>query len=344
MRRMDFPLISAKFCDYRVLMRKFLIMRRQKTIGLYLTGGLGNQLFQFAAAITNSQGRLIEIIEKPGRPRLNSNGDPEIFSLSLDNLANIHRRKEDGFILGKSVAYVLRCSILPDRLERNRLFSMITVLMAAVLHSFYFRRLYFPLTIPDVGYSKITRSKKLERVFNPFLVGYFQSFVWPESVRIRLQSLKLVDEGPRLQSLRLEAQLMAPTIIHIRRGDYEELEKTHGLPGENYYRAAMDIVDKSYASHPIWVFSDDVNQARKILAWLPKERVKYISDVDGQSASSLMAMRLGCAYIIANSTFSWWGAFLSECEDPLVVAPNPWFTGRKEPSLLIPSKWIRITY
>jgi hypothetical protein len=121
------------------------------------------------------------------------------------------------------------------------------------------------------------------------------------------------------------------------------LQKTVGILGEGYYRKAMEIVDRAYSANPVWVFSDEVSEARKILDWLPSERVKYIAEVDGQSAASLMAMRLGCAFVIANSTFSWWGAFLSEHENPLVVAPEPWFIGQKDPSLLIPSSWIRIS-
>jgi len=106
----------------------------------------------------------------------------------------------------------------------------------------------------------------------------------------------------------------------------------------------MAIINQSYPTNTIWVFSDEENEARRILNWLPSARVKFISDVDGESAASLMAMRLGCAYVIANSTFSWWGAFLSECEEPLVVAPKPWFLGQHEPSFLIPQNWIRIEY
>jgi len=319
-------------------------MRSKKRIGVYLSGGLGNQLFQLAAAISNSQGRGIEVIDKPGHRRLNSNNDPEIFDLTVDTITNIYRRKEEGFLLGKSIEYILRISIRPRRIEKNKLFLFTAISAATVLHSLCFRRLYFPLIISEPGSSNITRRKLVEKFYNPFLIGYFQSFVWPESVRPQLQALTVVKEGPDLRSLRLEAELLAPVIIHVRRGDYKELKDTYGIPGENYYRRAMRIIDGTYANHPVWIFSDEVCEARKILNWLPLDRVKFIPAVDGQAAASLMAMRLGCAYVIANSTFSWWGAFLSHCENPLVIAPKPWFFGYKEPDLLIPSSWIRVTH
>ena len=318
-------------------------MRKKRTLGLYLTGGLGNQLFQIAAAISIAGDREIEVLEKPGRPRLNSNKDPELFSLSVTKLANINRKNEDSFLLQKSTGYVLRSSIYPSKIEQNRFFALATNLAATIIQSMQIRKPYYPVASSEVGYSELIRRSSIEKVFNPFLIGYFQSFVWPESIQGQLRSLTINSVGPDLRLLRIEAEAIAPVVIHIRRGDYKA-ETAFGLPGEKYYKSGMEIIDRSHSHHPIWVFSDDVNEAREILSWLPPERVKYISDVDGQSAASLMAMRLGSAYVIANSTFSWWGAFLSDTQDPVVVVPDPWFIGQKEPNLLIPKDWIRIQY
>jgi hypothetical protein len=319
----------------------FLNVTKEKTVGLYLTGGLGNQLFQLAAAISIAQGREIEILEKPGRPRLNMNNDPEMFSLSVTRIADVRRIKKDSYLLRKSTGYLLRSGIWPGKFERIPLIGVATKLTAAMILSMRIKKLYFPMSSSDVGYSDLKFQKILERYMNPFLIGYCQTFVWADTVKSQLEKLSINQVGPDLQSLRFEAKSMAPIIIHIRRGDYKA-ETTFGLPGENYYKAGMDIIDRSHSSHPIWVFSDDVSEAKRVLGWLPSERIKYISDVDQQSSASLMAMRLGCAYIIANSTFSWWGAFLSETNNPLVVAPNPWFIGQKEPAFLIPKDWIRI--
>ena len=316
-------------------------MTKKKTVGLYLTGGLGNQLFQLAAAISIAQGREIDILEKPGRPRLNINNDPELFSLNVDRIANIRRIKKDGYLLRKSLGYLLRSGVWPGKFDKISIIAMATKLVAAMIQSFRIKNLYFPMNSSDVGYSDLKFRRRFERHINPLLIGYFQSFMWADSVKTRLETLCINQTGSDLQSLKLEAQLIAPIVIHIRRGDYK-LETTFGLPGENYYKSGMELINRYYPSHPIWVFSDDVNEAKQVLSWLPSERLKYISEVDQQSAASFMAMRLGCAYIIANSTFSWWGAFLSETKNPLVIAPEPWFIGQKEPSFLIPKDWIRI--
>jgi hypothetical protein len=318
-------------------------MNKVKKTGLYLTGGLGNQLFQFAAALSFSQKGDIEIFEKLGKPRLNSKGDPELFNLNVGQITPITRRCEDNLLLRKSSGYILRSKIWPSKLEKMTIVRVLADLAAAAIQTFNFRNLFFPISISEVGYMQIKMKKFLAMSFNPFLIGYFQSFVWSESVKSKLQSLSLIQEGPEIRGLRQEAELQRPIIVHIRRGDYKA-ESTFGLPGESYYQDAMKIIDRQFPANLIWVFSDEESEARKILKWLPPERLKYIPDVDGESAASLMAMRLGCAYVIANSTFSWWGAFLSECEEPLVVAPKPWFAGQQEPSLLIPPNWIRVEY
>jgi len=318
-------------------------MRRVKTVGIYLTGGLGNQLFQLAAALSLAQGTQIYTFEKPGRPRLNLNGDPELFNLSIDQITSIRRGEKDGLLLRKSLGFNLRSSASPRKNERIFLTRFLANLVTTSIQSIYLRKFFYSILSQEIGYHQMRTRKTIDRLFDPALVGYFQSYVWPESVRSKLQSLRLVKEGPDLKSLRIEANVISPVVVHIRRGDYET-QATFGLLGENYYRKAIEKIDFFYADNPIWVFSDEVSEAKKILAWLPQERLKYISDVDGQSAASLMAMRLGCAYVIANSTFSWWGAFLSEKEAPLVVAPDPWFTGQSEPSMMIPTHWLRIKH
>ena len=314
---------------------------RRRYFGLYLTGGLGNQLFQFAAALSSAENREIRIFEDLGKPRLNHRGNPELFSFKIDQVFAISHNSNNSFFASKSAGYLLRSSIWPKRFEKPRVIRMMTRVAATIVQSFILRDLLSPVTISRVGYQRIRVNRLSTKIFNPLLIGYFQSSVWPMEVQNQLQVLTLCKEGPVLQELKLQSQAIKPIVVHIRRGDYRN-ESTFGLLGRDYYSKAFGIIQEQFPNHPIWVFSDEISEAKSILAFIPQNRIQYIADVDGESAASLTAMRYGCAYIIANSTFSWWGAFLSTSENPLVIAPEPWFIGQIDPLHLIPENWIRI--
>jgi hypothetical protein len=91
----------------------------------------------------------------------------------------------------------------------------------------------------------------------------------------------------------------------------------------------------------IWVFSDEIELAKEKIPEIYLDRVRWIENVDNSSAASLDAMRLGHGYVIANSTFSWWGAMLSVNTEAPVVAPKKWFRNAPDPVDLIPDSWIR---
>jgi hypothetical protein len=93
----------------------------------------------------------------------------------------------------------------------------------------------------------------------------------------------------------------------------------------------------------VWVFSDDPASAASTLRFLEGSRVRWISDYSDRLSpeEELILMTFGKAHIIANSTFSWWGAFLSE-SSMQVIAPEEWFESREEPLDLIPPNWTRI--
>jgi len=316
---------------------------RRRYVGLYLTGGLGNQLFQLAAALSSAQKKEIRFFVNLGMPRLNSRGNPELFSFKIDEISPICKDAKRSFIAGKSAGFLLRSRIWPRRFEGLKVIRISTQTVATMLQSILLRGLISPITISQVGYEKIRINRFKAKIFNPLLIGYFQSYFWPLEVQKQLRVLALCEEGPELRALRLQSQRIKPIVIHIRRGDYRN-EKTFGLLGRGYYQEAYGIIQKQFPDNPIWVFSDEISEAKGILAFIPQARIQFIPDVDGESGASLMAMRLGCAYIIANSTFSWWGAFLSNSENPLVIAPEPWFVGQDDPNLLIPLSWIRIKH
>lgn len=133
--------------------------------------------------------------------------------------------------------------------------------------------------------------------------------------------------------------------IHIRRGDYisnSEANSYHGTCPIPYYKEAVNLILSKVEDAHFFIFSDD-------LPWV-KENFSFITDKTFiEEANSVhdfeeMYLMSKCSHnIIANSSFSWWGAWLNQNPDKTVIAPQKWFT---DPSIdttdLIPENWIRL--
>jgi hypothetical protein len=132
--------------------------------------------------------------------------------------------------------------------------------------------------------------------------------------------------------------------VHVRRGDYVEKQDYHPLCSNEYYSDALKyIVDnsKEFDIKNIAVFSDDINYCTTIFA--PEQNIYFINNEKDYIDLFLMSR---CGYhVIANSSFSWWGAWLSKCnENQIVVSPKKWFGPSKnlDTSDIIPENWIQL--
>jgi len=128
--------------------------------------------------------------------------------------------------------------------------------------------------------------------------------------------------------------------LHVRRGDYLAAHTTgiHGVCGVDYYLAAVEHVRSTAGDVRWWIFSDDPQ-------WVSKE--PFLASlgqvVEGDVREPLAdfeAMRRCRHFVIANSTFSWWAAWLGEREGSVVVAPRRWFEDRtRNSSDIVPPRW-----
>lgn len=176
------------------------------------------------------------------------------------------------------------------------------------------------------------------------LDGYFQSERYFSDVRASLRDefrprAPLTAENARLA----EAMCTVPSVsLHVRRGDYASDPATlavHGLCSPAYYRGAVAALLERYEGLRFFVFSDDPSWCRENLA------LAGATFVDGNAASpecDIFLMSQCRHRIVANSSFSWWGAWLAD-GDGTVIAPQPWFS---DPSLrdddLVPPGWLRL--
>ncbi len=132
--------------------------------------------------------------------------------------------------------------------------------------------------------------------------------------------------------------------LHVRRGDYVRNPKTtanHGLCSLDYYQAAIQYVAERVDAPFFFIFSDDPTWVKNNLKI--EFPCQYIDHNQGaESYNDMRLMSLCQHHIIANSSFSWWGAWLNPGIDKIVVAPQKWFANANDVSDLVPSEWIRI--
>lgn len=186
----------------------------------------------------------------------------------------------------------------------------------------------------------------LDQPDNVYLEGYWQSERYFTDIREVIRKdftvkTPLTDKNRKLAD---EIQAVNSVSLHVRRGDYVMDEKTiakHGVCSLEYYLRAEDRVAEIQADPHFFVFSDDPEWVADNLKL--RHPARYVSHNGSMAHEDLRLMSLCRHHVIANSSFSWWGAWLSTGTDKLVIAPDRWFN---DPSIntrdLIPYEWQRL--
>jgi hypothetical protein len=151
-------------------------------------------------------------------------------------------------------------------------------------------------------------------------------------------SIKVKKPQPEFQRFVDLAKVEKPILVHVRLGDYLSID-TFGIPSQEYYRQAITYILANSTLNNIWLFS---NEPDKAIAMLPESfrvQIRVVPDSGLTPAETLELMRHCHSYVIANSTFSWWGAYLSYNLESIKVGPTPWFKGEPSPKDIIPGSW-----
>lgn len=132
--------------------------------------------------------------------------------------------------------------------------------------------------------------------------------------------------------------------LHIRRGDYVHNSKTaatYELCSLDYYEASIRYVAERIKSPIFFIFSDDITWAKNNLKIdYPSRYVEHNNGNDSYNDMRLMSL---CKHnIIANSSFSWWGAWLNPSFEKIVVSPERWFSSDANTQDLIPQSWVKL--
>ena len=276
-----------------------------------LQGGLGNQLFQTAFA-----------------HQLAARGDEVVLDARIYARRHIHA----GFVLG---AYVeLPFAIATDAdLRRLGLARSWTWHELRRRFGGYRRRVVVEdQTRFDPAY--------LEHRYD-FYDGYWQDERYfpaaGAAMRDLLAGIRLDDANARLR----DAIVRGPSIsLHVRRGDYVQYPVFAPLCEHGYYQRALDHLRARVANARLYVFSDDLAWCR---ANLDGDATYVEHNAGARSIYDLLLMSLCSHHVVANSTFSWWGAWLDGRPSRTVVAPARWFTDdARESALALPADWQRV--
>lgn len=181
---------------------------------------------------------------------------------------------------------------------------------------------------------------------NVYLEGYWQTerYFTEISNIIRKEFTVNTPLTGKNQELSDEIRAVNAVAMHIRRGDYvtnEKISAKHCVCDLEYYLRAEDRIAQAVEDPCFYLFSDDPEWVADNLKL--NHPVRYVSNNISLACEDLRLMSLCKYHVIANSSFSWWGAWLSVSPDKLVIAPVRWFN---DPSIntgdLIPRNWVRL--
>lgn len=288
----------------------------QKKIIVKFNGGLGNQMFQWAFG---------HALEKETRVET-------IFDMSF-----FEKKYARPYELG---IFNLQAKFVEDFWLKLKLKIMWNFRKNLKNKSFLGLNFYHE---PHFEYSKYAFRIKS----NTYIEGFFQSEKYFEHIKDEILTAFTFKTKPDKfnQYLIDEMKKSNSVSIHIRRGDYVQKKRYQDLYATcslNYYRRGVEYIASKYSNPKLFIFSDDIQWAKT--NWdLPYESV-FVNTNSGEKSYEDMRLMSNCKHnIIANSSFSWWGAWLNNNKEKIVIAPKKWFNdGRINQDDVIPSEWIKL--
>jgi len=289
-----------------------------------LAGGLGNQMFQYACAksISLDFDLNVSFCIDSFNVAVNHNGYEleRVFGLKL--IAS--KRHDLRSLLGWQANYQIRKLIVGSSLR--------------ILQS---RQL---IVEPSFNYWPLLKSKVKDNVF---FHGYWQSPLYFEHHSETIRSEFSFKGSFDLLNKDFAEKISQTNSIgvHVRRGDYLKNKKAlefHGFIGLSYYLDAFKLMLIKYPDAVFFIFSDDTSWVDDNLKTIYPELIVVNHNYGNSSFLDMQLMSMCSHNIIANSTFSWWAAWLNNNKNKTVIAPKQWFANGMSNETLIPNSWITI--
>jgi len=303
---------------------RWLRFRFSKAVVVRLIGGLGNQMFQYAAA------RAVAV-------RCNA-------PLMLD-ISWFAGEAERRFALSPFCISGEKLELAPSRPWRNSRWNRI---LQRFVHRFNRHVATHKFGIPIYRETSFRYDSGVQALQAPvYMDGYFQSEKYFASCRnVIFEDFQISQPPPsEAQTLLKRIQASDAICMHIRRGDYVTDPATkafHGLCSMDYYCRGLQDIVKNLAQPECFVFSDDP-------AWvhdnLKLDLPMTVVDIHGpdEAHEDLRLMAACHSYVIANSSMSWWGAWLGRRAGKRVIAPRQWVQAASlDTRDVIPDDWVRL--
>jgi hypothetical protein len=286
-----------------------------------LAGGLGNQMFQYAIAYSLAKragvGMKIDL-------SYFENYEWHCYCLDVLNITSDIAKPSE-------IINVKQCpNNLFERLSRyifgnrtNNIYKEVTLLFN----------------------QKFNKAKK-----NIYLQGYFQCEKYfneyKDFIRKEFEILKVPSISNKALILDINSNTNTVS-LHIRRGNYvhnPSVNKVHGVLNIEYYNDAIRYLEARLGTLKVYIFSDDISWAKANLKFKQSSFYVDLND-ENTNYEDLRLMSLCKHNVIANSSFSWWGAWLNQNPNKIVVAPKQWFADpikNEEAKDIVPESWIKL--
>jgi len=288
-----------------------------------LKGGLGNQLFQYAfgrrIALERNEQLYFNI-----NPLVSNSDQATPRDFKLERLPNTIIADEEVAATFNDIYYgERRAKIISDE------------------------------NTPKENISSIINDPKVKAIL---IDGYFQDEFYFEPYKdfIRDEFKSFLDTYYQNSTLinNLLPMNQETVSIHLRRTDYLEPEKmaVHGICDVDYYKKAIEIINSKLTNPYFYLFSDDPQEADKLFDGMLSEKINVsglLAQVPSKDNDLIeLALMSRCKnFILANSSFSWWGSYLSDADPKLVIAPTSWLLSEELKSrgedIALPT-WIRV--
>jgi hypothetical protein len=302
-----------------------------------LTGGLGNQMFQYAAGLALAH-----------KHRTALKLDTSWFPINAVR-SGVRRYAYELHCLNVLEQFATQEEINDLVGQNGGLGEKLAYRAATILGLHRLSRVF----APNVGQLHNQESAKFYASFldlpdNIYLSGTFQSekFFLPVAEQLRPHFSFRYPLSSEVMALADEIQETQSISVHFRWGDYvsdPKYRQALGVLPMEYYRDAVALLrDKLGAQVKLYVFSDDIDAVER--EFVPDAPRTYVRGVRAENSYDELRLMALCRHnIIANSSFSWWAAWLNRNQSKIVIAPDPFFQGLgAEGADIVPESWVKL--